>query len=203
LTRRSTYRSTKRVSRAVGLAVLLKASPARADVLVPATFVVYGYLFELHLAPAILLVETIIARRVLGLSWARSLLVAGAANAASTAAGLLLVLPMTIWMSVRGSLEAGAFLVLMLCLPLCAASIWMEGRVAARLLRRTHPGAVRAVGPCGEHGELRDDRGDLCRSHRRVLVVPEAGMDLARPHRAVTAGPAAAGGVPSRQNRNV
>lgn len=138
MTRRSTYRSTKRVSRAVGLAVLLKASPARADVLVPATFVVYGYLFELHLAPAILLVETIIARRVLGLSWARSLLVAGAANAASTAAGLLLVLPMTIWMSVRGSLEAGAFLVLMLCLPLCAASIWMEGRVAARLLRRTH-----------------------------------------------------------------
>jgi hypothetical protein len=45
---------------------------------------------------------------------------------------------MTIWMSVRGSLEAGAFLLLVLCLPLCAVSIWMEGRVAARLLRTTH-----------------------------------------------------------------
>jgi hypothetical protein len=70
LTRRrpNIYGWTRRVSPAVGLAVVLIASPARADVLVPATFVVYGSLFELHLVPAILLVETIIARRVLALS---------------------------------------------------------------------------------------------------------------------------------------
>src|SRR5262245_49883622 len=120
------------------LVLFLLPSPARADVLVPATFIVYGYVFALHLVPAALLIETIIARRILRLSLIRSLLLACVANVVSAVVGLLIVVPTTIWMNVRGSLESGAVLIILLCVPLCPLSIWIEGRVAARLLRRSH-----------------------------------------------------------------
>jgi hypothetical protein len=104
----------------------------------PAVFVVYGYLFELHFAPAIVLIEAIIAKRILDVSFVKSVLLAGVASAVSALVGLLLVLPATFWMSVRGSLEAGAFLVFFLCVPLCLVSILIESRVAVVLLRNSH-----------------------------------------------------------------
>ena len=104
----------------------------------PATFVVYEYLLELHLVLAVVLVEAIIARRVLAVSIVKSFLVAVVANAVSAAVGVLLVFPATIWMSVRASLEAGAFLVFVLCAPLCLVSIPIESRVATVLLRHSH-----------------------------------------------------------------
>ena len=104
----------------------------------PATFVMYEYLLELHLVPALVLVEAIIARRVLAVSIVKCFLVAVVANAVSAAVGLLLVFPATIWMSVRASLQSGAFLVLLLCIPLCLVSILIESRVATWLLRKSH-----------------------------------------------------------------
>lgn len=66
-----------------GLVVLLALCPAAtADVLVPAWFVVIESALGLHFVPAILFVETIIAKRILGISLLRTIAVVVVANTA-------------------------------------------------------------------------------------------------------------------------
>jgi hypothetical protein len=104
-------------------------------VLVPAAFVLLETLTFLHLIPAIALIEVILARRILAVSVLRSVVVVVAANIASALVGLpLLYLPQLsgIGHPYRGD---GTIVGLMLlCVPCLFLSIWVESRVAARLV---------------------------------------------------------------------
>jgi hypothetical protein len=113
----------------------LQATPAAADVLIPAGAALLGTLFDTYLVPAILLVETLVARRVLRLDFLRSLVIVATANLVSTVVGEVLsvfLLPGV------GKLERDASLLLVFCVPALALSAWIEARVAAALLRKTH-----------------------------------------------------------------
>ena len=108
---------------------------AAADVLVPGAIVALAS--GMFFLPAILAIETVVARRVLGVSVARGLGVTTAANAASTVAGIPLIAPLGA-VSLRSNLVNGAWLLILLSAPLCLVSIWIEKRVAIRLLRSSH-----------------------------------------------------------------
>ncbi|HET7292757.1 MAG TPA: hypothetical protein VFM88_10050 [Vicinamibacteria bacterium] len=110
---------------------------ATADTLAPTAFVVLETLVWLHLVPAILLIETFVARRVLALSWPRSSFVTIAANVASAAVGL----PLTSLLAARGLRSIGhpagdsALLALIeLAVPCFFVSVWVELLVAERLV---------------------------------------------------------------------
>jgi hypothetical protein len=115
--------------------LLLQSRPAAADVLVPAALVVLAS--GVFFVPAILAIEAVVARRTLGTPVARSLILAIAANTASALAGVPLVAPLGAF-GMRGNLVNAAKLLILLSVPLCPVSIWIEKRVALRLLRSSH-----------------------------------------------------------------
>lgn len=122
---------------------MASGAPAAADTLAPTAFVVLETLVGLHLIPAILLAETIIAKRILALSWLRSLRVTLGANAASAIVGL----PLTSLLNARGLRSIGhpagdsaLVALIVLCIPCFLVSVWVEMLVARRVVpvdRRT------------------------------------------------------------------
>lgn len=130
--------------RAVTMIVLMvSGAPAAADTLAPTAFVVLETLVGLHLIPAILLVETVIAKRILALSWLPSLLVTLGANGASAIVGL----PLTSLLNAGGLRSIGhpagdsaLVALIVLCIPCFLVSVWVEMLVARRVVpvdRRT------------------------------------------------------------------
>jgi hypothetical protein len=121
----------------VGAIVVLHGRPAVADTLSPAAFVVLGTLLELHLVPAIVLVEAVIAKRILATSAARSLSVAVVANVASGLIGLPLA-SLLFWRGLRGighpAGDSALVALMLLGVPCFVVSVWVERHVARWLV---------------------------------------------------------------------
>ena len=121
----------------VALVVLASGSSGRADVLLPAWEVAVDAAVSLHLAVAVLGIEAVIARRLLGLSALRTIAVVLLSNAASASAGLPLATLM-FWRGLRSIWhprgDPALVAMLLLCLPCCLLSIWIEAHVARRLV---------------------------------------------------------------------
>jgi hypothetical protein len=135
--RRSLSALTARTAALAGAILMLGSAPASADVLAPAAFVVLETLVGLHLIPAILLVETIVAKRVLQLSWIRSCAVTLIANVASAMVGL----PLTSLLVSQGMRsiwhpagDRSLMALMALGLPCFLVSVWVEALVARRLV---------------------------------------------------------------------
>jgi len=118
--------------------VLLCCTPAAADTSLPIAFVVLDTLVELHLIPAIVLIEALIAKRVLGLSAVRCLLLSAVANTASGLVGLPLT-SLLVWHGLRGigdprTGDDALITLMLLCVPCFLVSVWTETRVARWLV---------------------------------------------------------------------
>ncbi len=123
---------TNRISVLAVLASLAAVSSASADVLIGASIYILEFGITLLLAPATLIIETIVAWRILKVSLVKCLAVAIVANAVSGFVGFVLASFVQV-PGLRRSDEALKVL-MVLCVPLCLLSIWIEASVARYLL---------------------------------------------------------------------
>jgi len=120
------------------MGVLLAGTPAAADVLLPGWYAFLEAQAMTGMIPAILLIEAVLARRILALSLVRTLAVAVSANVASAALGL----PLVSLLAGRGLRGIGhphggdgtLAALMLLCLPCFLLSAWVETHVARWLV---------------------------------------------------------------------